>query len=206
MKQADAILINYPLMAPLSKRTKQNNLRLYANVTNPDGPAMTHSMFAIGWLDVGDPEQARVELEKNYENLKGPFRVWSELRSGEGATNFMTGAGGLLQTMLFGYAGLRLKGDGLHFKLQLPPSVTEWSVEGIKFMGNDLKMHVQSSSTSSLSCWIKLRTAGKRILGVQYGGTKSQLSIDHPVFACEGNVYLLENYDVPTVDYTDDVL
>lgn len=188
VKQADTILINYPLMANIPKRTKDNDLRLYAQITNPNGPAMTHSMFAIGWLDVGNKVKASEEFKKNFENIKGPFKVWNELRSGKGATNFMTGAGGFLQSILFGYGGLRLKEDGLHFKLQLPPDSHSLVLNGVKYMGTSLKFKVTTcccyvvalnGTSSSRRLYIKNR---------EYGKTR-ELTTLKKISICKGKIF-----------------
>ena len=36
---------------------------------------MTHSMFAIGWLELGEKEKATEPFLKNYDNMQGPFKV-----------------------------------------------------------------------------------------------------------------------------------
>lgn len=36
------------------------------------------------------------------------MQVWSESSDGSGAVNFLTGMGGFLQAVLFGYTGFRL--------------------------------------------------------------------------------------------------
>lgn len=56
-------------------QVRYNDLKLYENRTDPDGPAMTHSMFAIGWLDLGENKKAEKPFLKNYENIRGPFKV-----------------------------------------------------------------------------------------------------------------------------------
>lgn len=38
-----------------------------------------------------------------------PTQSWTETRSGEGACNFLTGAGGFLQSIVNGYVGLRVR-------------------------------------------------------------------------------------------------
>lgn len=53
MKQADAVLLNYPLMYQQSKSAKIKMIKKYAAVTSPDGPAMTWAMFFISALEVG---------------------------------------------------------------------------------------------------------------------------------------------------------
>lgn len=61
----------------LSVKVRYNDLKLYEERTDPDGPAMTHSMFAIGWLDMGDKKRAERPFVKNYANIRGPFKVIS---------------------------------------------------------------------------------------------------------------------------------
>ena len=56
-------------------QVRYNDLKLYEEHTDPDGPAMTHSMFAIGWLDLGEKQRAEKPFKKNYANIRGPFKV-----------------------------------------------------------------------------------------------------------------------------------
>ena len=147
VKQADTILIGYPLMYKMTKEIRENDLKIYENITNPRGPAMTHSMFAIGWLEVGEQEKAENAFKKNYLNIIGPFNVWAEIRGGRGATNFITGAGGFLQGIIFGYGGLRLKEDGLHFKCVLPKGVNKMSLRGVNYFGNSLEFNITNKVT-----------------------------------------------------------
>ena len=59
----------------LFTQVRYNDLKLYEERTDPDGPAMTHSMFAIGWLDLGEKQRAEKPFKKNYANIRGPFKV-----------------------------------------------------------------------------------------------------------------------------------
>ena len=56
-------------------QVRANDLRLYEESTDPNGPAMTHAMFAIGWLELGETEKAKTPFRKNYDNIQGPFKV-----------------------------------------------------------------------------------------------------------------------------------
>ena len=47
----------------------------YGRLTDLNGPAMTHAMFAIGWLEVGEEKKAELAFKKNYANIQGPFKV-----------------------------------------------------------------------------------------------------------------------------------
>lgn len=41
MKQADVVLLGYPVPFSLSPRVRRKNLEIYEAVTSPQGPAMT---------------------------------------------------------------------------------------------------------------------------------------------------------------------
>jgi len=135
VKQADTILINYPLMFEMDKSSKYNDLEFYDKITDPNGPAMTHSMFSIGWNEVGNWDSANKAFEKNFENIQEPFHVWNEVKGGKGASNFITAAGGYLQAVIFGYGGLRIKEDGLHFDIHRMPKNENFCLNGIKYQG-----------------------------------------------------------------------
>uniref|UniRef100_A0A673A999 Protein-glucosylgalactosylhydroxylysine glucosidase n=1 Tax=Sphaeramia orbicularis TaxID=375764 RepID=A0A673A999_9TELE len=116
VKQADIVMLGYPLGLPMSPEIRRNDLETYEPVTDPHGPAMTWSMFAIGWLELGEAQRAQSLLEKCFGNIQGPFQVWSESSDGSGAVNFLTGMGGFMQAVLFGYTGFRYGVLKLNFK------------------------------------------------------------------------------------------
>lgn len=41
------------------------------------------------------------------------WQIWTEVADGSGATNFITGMGGFLHSIIFGYAGIRFNEDSL---------------------------------------------------------------------------------------------
>lgn len=41
MKQADVVLLGFPLMHPMSSEVRRNDLEMYEPITEMDGPAMT---------------------------------------------------------------------------------------------------------------------------------------------------------------------
>uniref|UniRef100_A0A182K3N7 Glycoside hydrolase family 65 central catalytic domain-containing protein n=1 Tax=Anopheles christyi TaxID=43041 RepID=A0A182K3N7_9DIPT len=141
IKQADVVLLGYPLEFTMKESTKANNLRLYSMVTRPDGPAMTWAIHTIGHLDLNELDQAATMFHKSYKQyLRAPFNVWSENGDGaDGAGNFITGAGGFLQSLINGYAGVRLRHGMLVINNpRLPPGTTrlflpELNYGGVKF-------------------------------------------------------------------------
>ena len=148
VKQADVILLGFPLMVNMSTDVRRNDLRFYEPRTNPRGPAMTKSMFAVNWLDIGEYERAEKSFNESYVNAKEPFMVWTEGADGGGAVNFITGAGGFLQSVLFGYGGLRLIDyKHLQFKPMLLPGSTQLRFVGVDYHGNSIDFLIGSSQS-----------------------------------------------------------
>ena len=58
------------------------------------------------------------------------YQVWTELADGSGATNFITGMGGYLQSVLFGYGGLRMHPDRIDFNCTPVPDTTGFTIRG----------------------------------------------------------------------------
>lgn len=76
VKQADVILLGYPLQYEMSKETKFNDLRFYENVTRETGPAMTWAMFSINYFDLNHTEKANEMFKKSYQPyVRTPFQV-----------------------------------------------------------------------------------------------------------------------------------
>uniref|UniRef100_A0A183SW52 Protein-glucosylgalactosylhydroxylysine glucosidase n=1 Tax=Schistocephalus solidus TaxID=70667 RepID=A0A183SW52_SCHSO len=108
VKQADAILLSYPLMFPQTREMKENLIRKYAAVTTMSGPAMTWTAFCTAALELGKIEEAADYLKRSLLTCQLPFYVWTEERDKKGARHFLTGLGGFLQSLVNGYAGLRV--------------------------------------------------------------------------------------------------
>lgn len=138
VKQADTVMLGYPLGVSMSPQVRRNDLEAYEPVTDPNGPAMTWGMFAIGWLELGEADKAQHLLEKCYKNIQGPFQVWSESSDGSGAVNFLTGMGGFLQAVLFGYTGFRIEKECLAFSPLLPGDICELCVRGVNYLGRQM--------------------------------------------------------------------
>ena len=144
VKQADVILLGFPLLVNMSNEVRENDLRIYDRVTTIRGPAMTKSMFAIGWLDIGETARADKSFTQGYTNIQEPFKIWSETPRGGGTVNFITGAGGFLQSVLFGYGGLRLYDKQLNFKPRLPSGTIQLNITGVNYLGNVINFRILS--------------------------------------------------------------
>lgn len=73
------------------------------------------------------------------------LQIWTEVQSGLGAVNFLTGMGGFLQTLVFGYSSMRLHVEELNFRApaQLPPGVTRYTLRHVNYLGSVLDLTVR---------------------------------------------------------------
>ncbi|KAM9080031.1 protein-glucosylgalactosylhydroxylysine glucosidase isoform 1-T1 [Megaptera novaeangliae] len=148
VKQADVVLLGYPVPFPLSPEVRRQNLEMYEAVTSPHGPAMTWSMFAVGWMELKDPGRAWDLLERSFANVTEPFKVWTENADRSGAVNFLTGMGGFLQAVLFGVTGFRITEAGLTFDPMCPAGVSGVCVSGISYQGSKLDFSFSEGSVT----------------------------------------------------------
>ncbi|NXS99837.1 PGGHG glucosidase, partial [Jacana jacana] len=142
VKQADVVLLGFPLMHPMSTEVRRNDLEMYEPATEPDGPAMTWSMFAVGWLELKEVQRAQSQLNKCFSNITEPFKIWVENSDGSGAVNFLTGMGGFLQAVLFGYTGFRITKTSLRFDPAFPEDINSIKVTGVSYLGSKLKFTI----------------------------------------------------------------
>eukprot|EP00708_Paratrimastix_pyriformis_P002178 GAFH01000918.1.p1 GENE.GAFH01000918.1~~GAFH01000918.1.p1 ORF type:complete len:739 (+),score=218.98 GAFH01000918.1:40-2256(+) len=134
IKQADVIMMPYPLGFDMSAASRRADLLRYVNVTDPKGPAMTFAMETIGFIDLDDAESAARYFPQAYANIHPPFGVWTETPT-DGAVNFITGAGGFLQSMLNGYGGMRVRPTGMRFRPRLPPDTDAITMRQVAYLG-----------------------------------------------------------------------
>lgn len=133
IKQADVNLLAYPLEIISDRAQIEKDLRYYEPRMSVEGPAMGNSVLATLYSKLGDPEKALTLFVKSYKpNEVPPFGVLAETAGG---TNpyFATGAGGMLQAVIFGFGGLQISDQGItQRKLTLP---SKWKSVQIKGVG-----------------------------------------------------------------------
>jgi trehalose/maltose hydrolase-like predicted phosphorylase len=144
IKQADVNLLSYPLNIITDPSTIKKDLDYYEKVLADNipgrkgqSPAMAHAIYCILHARAGDAERAyQLFLDSYKPNEVPPFGVLSETAGG---TNpyFATGAGGFLQTLINGFAGLEITDEGIiQLKTKLPK---QWKSVTIKGVGVDKK-------------------------------------------------------------------
>ncbi|MFM9370784.1 discoidin domain-containing protein [Streptomyces sp. Da 82-17] len=160
IKQADTVLLQYPLEWPMSAEAARNTLDHYAERTDPDGPAMTDSVHAIGSAATGEPGCSTYTylLRSIQPFVRGPFAQFSEARgdkagasdplAGSPAQDFLTGKGGFLQVFTNGLTGLRWRGDHVRLDPMLPPQLKGGvQVRGVRWQGRVFDVEVGPRSS-----------------------------------------------------------
>jgi protein-glucosylgalactosylhydroxylysine glucosidase len=113
IKQADANLLAYPLNMVADRAAITRDLAYYEARVSPEGPAMSWSVLATLHARLGQPDQALALFKRSYQpNRLPPFGVLAETAGGSNPY-FGTGAGGTLQTLIYGFGGLSLGAPGL---------------------------------------------------------------------------------------------
>jgi trehalose/maltose hydrolase-like predicted phosphorylase len=150
VKQADVVLMTYPWEYPQSTEVDRSNLEFYTPRYDPDGPAMTDSASSIVAAQLGDDCSAWTYTRRSVDPfVKSPYEQFTEARSGQGVFTFLTGEGGFLQEFLYGYSGLRWRGDHLHLDPMLPPQLSGGvHLKGLRWQGRVLDVAVDAARTT----------------------------------------------------------
>jgi trehalose/maltose hydrolase-like predicted phosphorylase len=139
VKQADIILNTFPLSFTGQNYTSNDSLSdldYYAAKQSVDGPAMTYAIFSIIANQISPSGCSAYTYEQygTHPYVRGPWFQfseqmvdnWNENGGTHPAFPFLTGHGGALQVVLFGYLGLRLVPDfNLHVDPNLPPQIPQ---------------------------------------------------------------------------------
>lgn len=114
IKQADVSLLAYPLRAVTDTSQIRRDLEYYIpRIPHDNTPAMSDALFALLYARLGDAEKALHHFHEGYdEYLCPPFRQMAEEKNGHNPY-FLTGAGGLLQAVMMGFAGYEITDDGI---------------------------------------------------------------------------------------------
>ncbi|GAB7033391.1 discoidin domain-containing protein [Streptomyces sp. NPDC021749] len=161
IKQADTVLLMYPLEWPMSQAKAARTLDFYAAHTDPDGPAMTDSVHAIDAAGIGEAGCSTYTylLRSIKPFVRGPFAQFSEARgnkagaddphAGRPAQDFLTGKGGFLQTFTNGLTGLRLREDRVHLDPLLPPQLADGvTLRGLHWQGRTYDLAIGAHQTT----------------------------------------------------------
>jgi trehalose/maltose hydrolase-like predicted phosphorylase len=129
-------LLTFPLQVPMSERAKRNNLNHAIKLLEKEGSGamMTITLFSVVAAELGDRQLVNKLFPlSNKGYLRPPFNALAETPSSD-SINFLTGAGGFLQQIIFGFTGLRLTEDGLIKKYppMLPSSIQKLRLKNFR--------------------------------------------------------------------------
>ncbi|MEM8523496.1 MAG: glycoside hydrolase family 65 protein [Bacteroidota bacterium] len=137
IKQADVNLLSYPLNIVTDEASILKDLKYYEPKLAKEGPAMGKSIFAVLYARQGDATNAfRLFKESYVPNQQTPFGALSETATAN-HSYFATGAGGMLQTVLFGFGGLEISDKGIVQKNPILPK--QWKSLTITGVGLEKK-------------------------------------------------------------------
>jgi trehalose/maltose hydrolase-like predicted phosphorylase len=132
IKQADVNLLAYPLEIISDKAQLERDLVYYEKRMSPQGPAMGNAVLSTLYSRLGKADQAFEIFVRSYKlNEVPPFGVLAETAGG---TNpyFATGAGGMLQAVIFGFGGLSISDSGItQLKTSLPKNWKSVEIKGV---------------------------------------------------------------------------
>jgi trehalose/maltose hydrolase-like predicted phosphorylase len=132
-------LLAFPLGIPIGDAAKRAHLDQVVRrlADEAQGAMMGITLLSVGAAELHDRRLVDSLLPYSYRNhLKGPFLVPSETPTNN-AFAFLTGAGGFLQQVIFGYTGLRLGDKGVEpaFAPVLPSSVRSLEIRNLHVRG-----------------------------------------------------------------------
>ncbi|CAN6670291.1 periplasmic acid trehalase Ath1p [Trichomonascus vanleenenianus] len=158
IKQADVVLMTYPLEYDQPQARAVRNMDYYALRQSPDGPAMTYAIFAINEAQL-TTEGCSAYTFMNFANqpyMRRPFYQFSEQMIDSAALNggtnpafpFLTGHGGYLQVFTHGFTGYRPRQDVFYLDPTLPPQLAPgYLVKGLKYQGGVFDVNITLDTT-----------------------------------------------------------
>lgn len=160
-KQTSGLLAAFPLQNPDVEAGALQMLDRFADKVSKNGPAMSDSIHATIWARLGEPDKAYAAWKSSWEDfVKAPFFLFSEKRA-RPSTYFTTGAAGALNTVLYGFVGIRIddkprpnskfeiqlkNGRWLSIKPNLPKEWRSVKIRGLTVLGQRYTVQVDSDS------------------------------------------------------------
>jgi len=152
-KQADTELLIFPGRLPMSSKARQATFDYYVSKTSKFGPAMTSSIHAIIAAQLGRPEDALRYFRESYQPFLRPaFDLFSEKRTTD-SVYFLTGASGMLQSLLYGFGGIQTKGEKIQVRSVLPSSWKKLAVQGIHWRGKRYRLKAEAGTSGMLTAY-----------------------------------------------------
>jgi trehalose/maltose hydrolase-like predicted phosphorylase len=147
IKQADVVMLSYPLDFSMPKERAINDLDYYTPRTDVDGPAMTDAIHSIAAarVDAAGCSAFTYMLRSYQPFLRSPFLQFSEFAPIDltaTSYDFLTGVGGFMQEFLFGFSGYRPLAHAVRLDPNLPPQLAGITLRNMIWQGRTFTVHI----------------------------------------------------------------
>lgn len=143
IKQADASLLIYPWEMPMSQEVKINTLTYYRARYPSEKIMMGTPIDGIIDAELGDTESSWKMFLELVPYFRGNFLMVSESMLNE-TISFLTGLGGLLQLVIMGWGGVRIRNNELAFKPSVPQAVKFLKIKGLHYGGKKYDLVIEN--------------------------------------------------------------
>ena len=149
-KQADGELALWPGDATTDLEVLGRSFDYHKTRPIKNGPAMTDAIHSLIAARLGRQQEAEENFRAAYQPfVRGPFMLFSEKRSLDRCV-FVTGLGGLLQAVVYGYVGLDLSTETptATQKPVLPKSWKSITLNGVQHRGHSYDVRIDKAGAS----------------------------------------------------------
>ncbi len=142
-------LLSYPIGVNMSETAKVNNLKSAAKLVKKEGSGamMTITLLPVIAAAVRDANLLNELTAVSYKPyLHPPYNVLTETPHNH-SINFITGAGGFLQQIIYGYTGLRITEDGVKqkYKPMLPHDIQGLTLQNFYIGGTKYDIEIKNN-------------------------------------------------------------
>jgi trehalose/maltose hydrolase-like predicted phosphorylase len=153
IKQADVVMLTYPLDFSMPRSMGINDLNYYTPRTDVNGPAMTDAIHSIAATALDAPGcSAYTYMLRSYRPfLREPYLQFSEFAPvalTATAYDFLTGVGGFMQEFLYGFSGLRPLTTAVRLDPSLPPQLAGITLSNLAWQGRTFTVHIGPRDTT----------------------------------------------------------
>jgi trehalose/maltose hydrolase-like predicted phosphorylase len=153
IKQADVVMLTYPLDFAMPPSMGINDLNYYTPRTDINGPAMTDAIHSIAAAALDSPGcSAYTYMLRSYQPfLREPYLQFSEFAPRKltaTSYDFLTGVGGFLQEFLYGFSGFRPLLTSVRVDPSLPPQLAGITLRNLAWQGRIFSVQIGPRETS----------------------------------------------------------
>ena len=134
IKQADTSLLIFPFEIETRSDIMENIVDFYSRKLPPSPIMMSSAIYSIIYSQLGRKEEAYLKFLELLPHYHLPYLVTSESPDNK-TISFVTGMGGFLQSIIYGFCGIRLREDSLVVKPNVPEGIGEIKLKNFKFKG-----------------------------------------------------------------------